>query len=173
MGTWVNVLKSHLHLVIPVSYLCHYTNLCPDLSQKRTHTHTHTHTHISHSISISVNPPLPPYKHHPHRVFNGVDWISFFSPFKDIHPDSSSKRGGLLQLESGREALWGRGGFESGVYDKTPVLKAAASWLVFRKKKGESETWSTSSASNYSIWKQIKCWNFRSIDMEALHRLFL
>ncbi len=45
MGTWVNVLKSHLHLVIPVSYLCHYTNLCPDLSQKRTHTHTHTHTH--------------------------------------------------------------------------------------------------------------------------------
>ncbi len=45
MGTWVNVLKSHLHLVIPVSYLCH-TNLCPDLSQKRAHTHTtHTHTH--------------------------------------------------------------------------------------------------------------------------------
>ncbi len=46
MGTWVNVLKSHLHLVIPVSYLCHYTNLCPDLSQKRAHTHTHTHTEI-------------------------------------------------------------------------------------------------------------------------------
>ncbi len=45
MGTWVNVLKSHLHLVIPVSYLCHYTNLCPDLSQTHTHTHTHIHTH--------------------------------------------------------------------------------------------------------------------------------
>ncbi len=41
---FISVLKSHLHLVIPVSYLCHYTNLCPDLSQKRAHTHTHTHT---------------------------------------------------------------------------------------------------------------------------------
>ncbi len=54
MGTWVNVLKSHLHLVIPVSYLCHYTNLCPDLSQKRAHTHTHTQTltlTYTHSLS--------------------------------------------------------------------------------------------------------------------------
>ncbi len=45
----INVLKSHLHLVIPVSYLCHYTNLCPDLSQKRAHTHTQTHTHTTHT----------------------------------------------------------------------------------------------------------------------------
>ncbi len=44
MGTWGNVLISHLHLVIPMSYLCHYTNLCPHLSQTHTHTHTHTHT---------------------------------------------------------------------------------------------------------------------------------
>ncbi len=51
-GTWVNVLKSHLHLVIPVSYLCHYTNLCPDLSQKRAQTHTHTHTHTTHTHTL-------------------------------------------------------------------------------------------------------------------------
>ncbi len=58
MGTWVNVLKSHLHLVIPVSYLCHYTNLCPDLSQKRAHTnslsHTHTHTHVWSAILVGT-----------------------------------------------------------------------------------------------------------------------
>ncbi len=46
MGTWVNVLISHLLLVIPMSYPYHYTNLCPHMSQKRTRAHTHTHTHI-------------------------------------------------------------------------------------------------------------------------------
>ncbi len=40
MGTWGNVLISHLLLVIPMSYLCHYTNWCPYLSQKWAHTHT-------------------------------------------------------------------------------------------------------------------------------------
>ncbi len=33
MGTWGNVLKSHLHLVIPMLYPCHYTHLCPHLTQ--------------------------------------------------------------------------------------------------------------------------------------------
>ncbi len=29
LGTWGNVLIRHLLLVIPMSYPCHYTNLCP------------------------------------------------------------------------------------------------------------------------------------------------
>ncbi len=45
MGTWGNVLISHLLLVIPMSYPCHYTNLCPHLSQKHAHIHTHTQIH--------------------------------------------------------------------------------------------------------------------------------
>ncbi len=45
MGTWGKVLISHLLLVIPMSYTCHYTNLCPRMSQKRAHTHKHTHTY--------------------------------------------------------------------------------------------------------------------------------
>ncbi len=45
----------------------------------------------------------------------------------------------------------GEGDLRVGCIDKTPVLKAAASWLVFRKAKGESETQSTSSASSYSF----------------------
>ncbi len=43
-GHWVNVLISHLLLVIPMSYPCHYTNLCPHVTNTHTHTHTHTHT---------------------------------------------------------------------------------------------------------------------------------
>ncbi len=45
MRTWGNVLISHIVLVIPMSYPCHYTNLCPHLLQKGTDTHTHTHAH--------------------------------------------------------------------------------------------------------------------------------
>ncbi len=44
-GDTENVLINHLLLVIPVSYLCHYTNLCPHKPHKHAHTHTHTHTH--------------------------------------------------------------------------------------------------------------------------------
>ncbi len=40
---------NHLLLVIPVSYLCHYTNLCPHKPHKHAHTHTHTHTHTTHT----------------------------------------------------------------------------------------------------------------------------
>ncbi len=42
-GHW-NVLMNHLLLVIPMSYPCHYTNLCPHKPHKHAHTHTHTHT---------------------------------------------------------------------------------------------------------------------------------
>ncbi len=44
-GDTENVLINHLLLVIPVSYPCHYTNLCPHKPHKHAHTHTHTHTH--------------------------------------------------------------------------------------------------------------------------------
>ncbi len=53
-----SVLIKHLQIVIPLSYPCYYTNLCPHKPHKPahththtltlTHTHTHTHTH-SHS----------------------------------------------------------------------------------------------------------------------------
>ncbi len=43
-GDTENVLINHLLLVIPVSYPCHYTNLCLHKPHKHAHTHTHTHT---------------------------------------------------------------------------------------------------------------------------------
>ncbi len=49
MGTWGNVLINHILLVIPMSYPCHYTNLCPLMSQKRAHT-------IYLSIYLSIDP---------------------------------------------------------------------------------------------------------------------
>ncbi len=49
-GDTENVLINPLLLVIPMSYPCHYTNLCPHKSHKHAHTpHTHTpptHTHM-------------------------------------------------------------------------------------------------------------------------------
>ncbi len=53
-GDTENVLINHLLLVIPMSYPCHYTNLCPHKPHKHaqthtTHTHSHTHTHTPHT----------------------------------------------------------------------------------------------------------------------------
>ncbi len=39
-GDTENVLINHLLLVIPMSYPCHYTNLCPHKPHKHAHTHT-------------------------------------------------------------------------------------------------------------------------------------
>ncbi len=48
-GDTENVLINHLLLVIPMSYPCYYTNLCPHKPHKHAHTHTHAcarmHTH--------------------------------------------------------------------------------------------------------------------------------
>ncbi len=47
-----SVLINHLQIVIPLSYPCHYTNLCPHKPHKPAHTHTHTphtHTHTHHT----------------------------------------------------------------------------------------------------------------------------
>ncbi len=45
-GDTENVLINHLLLVIPMSYPCHYTNLCPHKPHKHAHTHTHTHIYF-------------------------------------------------------------------------------------------------------------------------------
>ncbi len=51
-GDTENVLINHLLLVIPMSYPCHYTNLCPHKPHKHTHTHTHTHTKLTFGLFI-------------------------------------------------------------------------------------------------------------------------
>ncbi len=57
-GDTENVLINHLLLVIPVSYPCHYTNLCPHKPHKHAHTHTHTHTHtLTHFIRYTLLVP--------------------------------------------------------------------------------------------------------------------
>ncbi len=43
-GDTENVLINHLLLVIPMSYPCHFTNLCPHKPHKHTDRHRHTHT---------------------------------------------------------------------------------------------------------------------------------
>jgi len=40
-GDTENVLINHLLVVIPMSYPCHYTNLCPHKPHKHAHTHIH------------------------------------------------------------------------------------------------------------------------------------
>ncbi len=62
-GDTENVLINHLLLVIPMSYPCHYTNLCPHKPHKHAHTHTHTHTHTHKTIII--NPNLKPLRDQP------------------------------------------------------------------------------------------------------------
>ncbi len=57
-----SVLINHLHIVIPLSYPCHYTNLCPRKPHKPAHTHTHTHTHtdspvLQHTALFKQNSP--------------------------------------------------------------------------------------------------------------------
>ncbi len=63
-GHW-KCLINHLLLVIPMSYPCHYTNLCPHKPHKHapthhthTHTHTHTPTHTQHTSKIKSIPSL-------------------------------------------------------------------------------------------------------------------
>ncbi len=62
-GDTENVLINHLLFVIPMSYPCHYTNLCPHKPHKHAQTHTHTHTHTlthphTHTPTYNVYPSL-------------------------------------------------------------------------------------------------------------------
>ncbi len=85
-GDTENVLINHLLLVIPMSYPCHYTNLCPHKPHKHAHTythhttqthtqpptHTHTHTH--------THPPTHTHTHTHHtHTLEGMHlyWVSF------------------------------------------------------------------------------------------------
>ncbi len=70
-GDTENVLLNHLLLVIPMSYLCHYTNLCPHKPHKHahahhTHTHTHTHAHHTHTHTHARTPHAHTHTHHTH-----------------------------------------------------------------------------------------------------------
>ncbi len=64
-GDTENVLINHLLLVIPMSYPCHYTNLCPHKPHKHAHTHTHTHSwnwpHWKHVICLRSSFPVAVY----------------------------------------------------------------------------------------------------------------
>ncbi len=51
-GDTENVLINHLLLVIPMSYPCHYTNLCPHKPHKHAQTYIHTYIH-----TYSAQPP--------------------------------------------------------------------------------------------------------------------
>ncbi len=64
-GDTENVLINHLLLVIPMSYLCHYINLCPHKPHKNADTHTHTHTHVG-FYGLRGLPPPPPTHTHTH-----------------------------------------------------------------------------------------------------------
>ncbi len=55
-GDTENVLINHLLLVIPMSYPCHYTNLCPHKPHKHAHTHTHTHYPLYKHGLVSISP---------------------------------------------------------------------------------------------------------------------
>ncbi len=55
-GDTENVLINHLLFVIPMSYPCHYTHLCPHKPHTHTHTHArmHTHTHTDREREINA-----------------------------------------------------------------------------------------------------------------------
>ncbi len=62
-GDTENVLINHLLLVIPMSYPCYYTNLCPHKPHKHAHTHTHKHT-----LSLSLSHTHTHTHTHTHRI---------------------------------------------------------------------------------------------------------
>ncbi len=76
-GDTENVLINHLLLVIPMSYPCHYTNLCPHKPHKHAHTHTHTHTH--------THPPTHTHTHTPPSLTASLceQLSSLYSYFSD------------------------------------------------------------------------------------------
>ncbi len=82
-GDTENVLINHLLLVIPMSYPCHYTNLCPHKPHKHahTHTHTHTHTHIQRYHTVLYMLPWMYYS-----SLSAVKWsLQIQSVYKHIH----------------------------------------------------------------------------------------
>ncbi len=73
-GDTENVLINHLLLVIPMSYPCHYTNLCPHKPHK--HAHTHTHTHREHTPGAVLHPSTTlKYKHRSSLLAQFCDFV--------------------------------------------------------------------------------------------------
>ncbi len=82
-GDTENVLINHLLLVIPMSYPCHYTNLCPHKPHKHAHTHTHihthTHTHTHTSVILCHTTPSFSLKH-THTLTHSHTHILVYTP---------------------------------------------------------------------------------------------
>ncbi len=83
-GDTENVLINHLLLVIPMSYPCHYTNLCPHKPHHtphthtpHTHTHTHTHTtpHTTHNTHTHTSIPSSQWAQ---CVVKGIEWPTVY-----------------------------------------------------------------------------------------------
>ncbi len=87
-GDTENVLINHLLLVIPMSYPCHYTNLCPHKPHKHAHTHTHTHTHTCASTHAQAHTHTHTHTHTHIYIYISYRYIIFFSltiPCKVFH----------------------------------------------------------------------------------------
>ncbi len=65
-GDTENVLINHLLLIIPMSYPCHYTNVCPHKPHKHAHTHTHTHTHTQYTHTHTTHTHTHTHTPHTH-----------------------------------------------------------------------------------------------------------
>ncbi len=74
-GDTENVLINHLLLVIPMSYPCHYTNLCSHKPHKHAHTHTQTQTHThtnTHTHTHTHHTHTHTHTHTHHRIKQAV-----------------------------------------------------------------------------------------------------
>ncbi len=79
-GDTENVLINHILLVIPMSYQCHYTNLCPHKPHKHARTHTHTHTHTrTHTLNACSS-----YFSHFFESQQGL--VRSLSPWQQLNP---------------------------------------------------------------------------------------
>jgi len=90
-GDTENVLINHLLLVIPMSYPCHYTNLCPHKPHKHAHTHTHTHTHTKYPLNSCFPTVRPVWA----SAFNRPGRANSLGPVA-LGPKSWSKPGLIL-----------------------------------------------------------------------------
>ncbi len=109
-GDTENVLINHLLLVIPVSYPCYYTNLCPHKPHKHAHTHTHTHTH-AHTltfVSLILKPFSQRFFTEPSLSYLFTIWRTFFhhkQPFVN-QKDSSDLKGSLWKHLDKTVLIW-------------------------------------------------------------------
>ncbi len=90
-GDTENVLINPLLLVIPMSYPCHYTNLCPHKPHKHATTHTHTHTHAqtrTHTHTHDTHAHTHTHTHTPHTHTRTLFKIPVLLFVKEGNPPS-------------------------------------------------------------------------------------